>query len=589
MAETRPREDSEHDLDEYGKQSPVLNWPHWHDLEESGLNDETIAASGIYAADEEEVEKLLKMPTLGGGMVIPYLNVKDDIHVRVKLDNPGRGGSYRSPKGSGNRLYVPPILPPDVLSDASRPLWITEGEKKALKGCQEGLACVALSGVSCWRTRDGDMSVPIPDFDLIEWNGRPVTIVFDSDAATNSQVAASEAELARELARRGAIVYSVRLPEGSNGIKVGLDDYLVEHSMERFRTLASVQIAPRVLARGLGQFLGQEFPPAVPIIEGILPSEGCGWIAGEEKLGKSFYALEEALCLALRMPVCGTFDVPTRQRVLFIEEEDSPQRVKDRVDALLRGHGKDPDDPAVREELNEWFRVAVWTNFSLDDPDMVLSLDKTVEEFKPRVVYLDALRKMTTRDLNPQHEASKLVNTLDDRRRKHGCIFRVLHHYRKGQTHGRVARGSQEIIGSFVLGAWAEVSLFFEPIGKQYGVAKAQVQTKDGMPPEPFKIVIESEGPRDRPTIIRLRVAELGKDQKTQEFKEKVYGLVGTSEPTEALKGESGVSITTLARALGVRGDNRKLRNTVQALQDESRIRVCGTSNKGANLYRQVL
>jgi hypothetical protein len=273
---------------------------------------------------------------------------------------------------------------------------------------------------------------------------------------------------------------------------------------------------------------------------------------------------------------------------LFFEEEDSRQRVRNRIDALLRGHGKDPDDPALRAELDEWFKVAVWTNFSLDDLDMLLSLDKTLGEFKPRVVYLDALRKMTTRDLNSQHEVSKLVNALDEMRRKHGCIFRILHHYRKGQAHGRMARGSQEIIGSFVLGAWAEVSLFFEPVGKQYGVAKAQVQTKDGMPPEPFKIVIESEGPRDRPTIIRLRVEELGKDQKTQEFKEKVYGLVGTLNHTDAQTGESGVGIASLAQALDLKPDHTALRKSVKALAAEDRLRMAGTGAKGAKLYRQV-
>jgi len=480
-------------------------------------------------------------------------------------------------------------LPPDVLSDPSKPLLITEGEKKALKGCQEGLSCIAVSGVWCWRTKDGDTSIPVPDLDRIEWKGRLVTIVFDSDLARNKDVARAEAELARELARRGALVYSVRLPGGAQGQKIGLDDYLVEYSIAAFRALPSVQIAPRILATGLGQFLGQDFPAPVPLIKDILPSEGCGWIAGEEKLGKSFYALEEALCLALGVPVCGKFNVPERQRVLFIEEEDSPQRVKARVDALSRGHGFDPDDPAFRAELDQQFQVAVWTNFSLDDPDMVLSLDKTLEQFRPRVVYLDALRKMTTRDLNPQHEASKLVNSLDELRRKHNCIFRVLHHYRKGQAHGRTARGSQEIIGSFVLGAWAEVSLFFEPIGKQYGVARAQIQTKDGTPPEPFKIIIESEGPRDCPAIIRLRVEELGTDQKALEFKEKVYGLIGTLDQTEAIEGEPGVSITSLAKAVGAKSGSRRLRDTVKALLGESRLRVVGTGNKGANLYRQVL
>jgi len=565
-----------------------VNTPHMDDLLRSGLSRDTIIESGIYTAHGGQITELLGFSVSSIGMVIPYMNVEDEAYARVKLDYPGKGGKYRSPKGSKNRLYVPPILAPGVLSDPTKMLWIIEGEKKALKGCQEGLACIAVSGVWSWRTRDGETSIPIPDLDTIEWDGRTVTIVFDSDAAKNKDVARAEAELARELAQRGAIVNSLRLPAAADGNKVGLDDYLVEFAIEDFLALPTVQIAPRKLATGLGQFLGQEFPPPVPLIEGVIPSEGCGWIAGEEKLGKSFYAVEEALCLAMGFTVCGKFNVPERQRVLLIEEEDSPRRVKDRVDALLRGHGKDPDDPAVRAELDEWFKVAVWTNFSLDDPDKVLSLDKTLEEFKPRVVYLDALRKMTTRDLNSQHEVSKLVNALDELRRKHGCIFRILHHYRKGQAHGRTARGSQEIIGSFVLGAWAEVSLFFEPIGKQYGVAKAQVQTKDGMPPEPFKIVIESEGPRDRPTIIRLRVEELGKDQKTQEFKEKVYGLVGTLDHTDAKSGEPGVSIKTLAKALEMKV-SKWLREILKTLEVEERLRVVGTNSKGANLYRQVL
>lgn len=583
----KQHQDSINLWDEFEKQ-PGVNWFHKKDLQQSGLNEETIEASGIYTSNDKRITELLGVKTRSWGMVIPYLHA-DEPYVRVKLDEPGKGGKYRSPKGSMNRLYFPPNLAPEVLSDATKTLWITEGEKKALKGCQDGLACVAVSGVWSWRTKDGDTSIPIPDLDRIEWQGRPVTIVFDSDAATNKEVARAEMEFARELARRGAIVHSVRLPGAADGNKVGLDDYLIEHLVEELLALPTVQMAPRILAIGLGHFMGQEFPPPSPLVEGVIPSEGCGWIAGEEKLGKSFYALEEALCLALGLSVCGKFHVPERQRVLFVEEEDSPRRVKDRIDALLRGHGKDPDNPAVREELNPWFKLSVWRNFNLDDPDMIVSLDRTLEECKPRVVYLDALRKMTTRDLNSQQEASKLVNILDDLRRKHGCIFRILHHYRKGQVHGRGGRGSQEIIGSFVFGAWAEVSLFVEPIGRQYGVAKAQVQTKDGMPPEPFKIVIESEGPPERPTIIRLRVEELGKDQKTQAFKEKVYGLIGSLEATNAREGEPGVGITSLTLALGLKSSGKGLRDILKALVAEGRIRVAGTGAKGANLYRQVL
>ena len=80
------------------------------------------------------------------------------------------------------------------------------------------------------------------------------------------------------------------------------------------------------LFEGLGAFVAREFPAITAYAEGLLSDEGGGWIGGEEKLGKTYYALEEALCLALGLPICGRFTVPIRRRVMFVEEEDSPRR-----------------------------------------------------------------------------------------------------------------------------------------------------------------------------------------------------------------------------------------------------------------------
>jgi Bifunctional DNA primase/polymerase, N-terminal/AAA domain len=235
------------------------------------------------------------------------------------------------------------------------------------------------------------------------------------------------------------------------------------------------------LGIGLGQFLRQTFADAPPLIEGVLSADGNGWIAGEEKLGKTYYALDEALALALGQPVAGRFKVPARQRVLFIEEEDPPRRAYSRIKSLLRGRGLDLDDPALLAELDEWFRIEVWSGFTLDDPARVARLDATCAAFRPTVAYLDVLRKLTGRDLNKSAEAGALLASLDAIRRAHGTIFRVLHHYRKAQGF-RVARGSQEMGGSFVLGAWGECSLFLEPIGRKQGAVRVEVQSKDAAP-----------------------------------------------------------------------------------------------------------
>src|SRR5262249_2081015 len=126
---------------------------HVSDLVSSGLSRETILASGIYSASPAEVADLLGYPC-GPGMAIPYAPSNGSPpFVRVKLDHHGpHGKRYRTRKGGGNRLYIPPAFSREALADPARPLYICEGEKKCLKANQEGLLCVGLAGVRNWRT-----------------------------------------------------------------------------------------------------------------------------------------------------------------------------------------------------------------------------------------------------------------------------------------------------------------------------------------------------------------------------------------------------------------------------------------------------
>jgi len=217
---------------------------HRDDLHRSGLTEETIALAGIYSATGEGVRDLLGFGA-GPGMVFPYPSLNGEPpYARVKLDHSGPDGKrYRSPKGQRNRLYVPANLDPKVLFEPTVLLWVTEGEKKALAVCQAGLPCVALPGVWSWKTRDAkDRSRPIPDLDAVVWSSRTVYLAFDSDVASKSSVQFAEFKLAQELHRRGAKVFAIRLPGDPNGEKVGLDDYLMTHSVEALCAIEPVEI-----------------------------------------------------------------------------------------------------------------------------------------------------------------------------------------------------------------------------------------------------------------------------------------------------------------------------------------------------------
>jgi len=235
------------------------------------------------------------------------------------------------------------------------------------------------------------------------------------------------------------------------------------------------------LGIGLGAFLARDFPPTTSYIEGIMSDDGGGWIAGEEKLGKTLYAMAEGLALSTGEQLAGLFKIPEPRRVLFLEEEDSPRRAHRRLRALIRGLGYDPEEPAIRETLDHQFLIDVWGGFSLDSPLMMQRLEGTIDAFRPHVVYIDVLRKVTIRALKDEVQMGAILAALDDLRRRYGVIFRIVHHYRKVQGF-RTGRGSQEIGGSFVLGAWAENSVYLEPIGRKQGAVRFSVQCLGGHP-----------------------------------------------------------------------------------------------------------
>jgi hypothetical protein len=340
-------------------------------------------------------------------------------------------------------------------------------------------------------------------------------------------------------------------------------------------------------AIGAGAFLRQTFPPMETVIDPLLSSEGGGFIGGEEKLGKTYYAIEEALCLALALPVCGRFAVPTPRRVLFIEEEDSPRRTQGRLRALLRGHGLDPDDLDVQTRLDDAFLLACWTGFTFDDEACVTRLHEAIATFKPTVVYIDALRKVTLADLNKADLASRILAILDARRREFAVIFRVVHHYRKGQGFGRGGRGSQELGGSYVLGAWAENSLFFEPVGRRGGEVTITVQNKDAAPVPSWALRIESEGPVHAPSLVRLHAEDLASTARSADAAndEAVYQAVATLPRREPVKGQGapGVPREDIERAMGK--SSATVRRSLDRLQDAGRLLLTGKMSRGKKLY----
>jgi hypothetical protein len=227
---------------------------HLDDLRRSGLSDATIESWGCFSIEQESASELksfgkgvttpgLALPMMAPGSLEPAgFSYKPDHPRMLKRNGKERTLKYELPRRGLNRIHVPRgaqylFRPPDGREGPMR-MVITEGQKKAEKATQEGIACVALPGVWNWLANFGGESVPIEDLAAIEWPRYAVEICFDSDAASNPHVHRAEKALARWLRSRGAATVSiVRILQAEDGSKIGLDDFLINHSAQDFENL----------------------------------------------------------------------------------------------------------------------------------------------------------------------------------------------------------------------------------------------------------------------------------------------------------------------------------------------------------------
>lgn len=217
-------------------------------LAASGIAPERAAARGYETIYDPR--RLTQVGIANGGQRTPGLLVpllKADgtpWGYQYRPDHPrernGVAVKYETPIGQHNHLDVAPGCG-DKLRDPKVPLWVTEGSKKADAAALHGLCCVSIIGVWGWHgkattttgyTKTAPKGAPLVDWDQIPLDGRRVILAFDSDMASKPEVRSSCTALAKFLTDRGAKVEILHLPDTDADEKVGLDDYLAQHTVE---------------------------------------------------------------------------------------------------------------------------------------------------------------------------------------------------------------------------------------------------------------------------------------------------------------------------------------------------------------------
>ncbi len=363
---------------------------------------------------------------------------------------------YLAEPGRGNKLSFGPGEIPEVLADTQLPIVITEGPKKLCVLWQlarhnsdtpQFLAC-ALSGVWNWKgtiskavNSNGkrvDVKGVLPDFDRITWAGRAVVVVFDSDAATNEDVARARRRLVAELRRRGARVGVVDLPALEGMEKTGIDDFLARRGPEETLDLIHKAIEAAQSAEptpsgvfapvSLAQLLDEQEPLEPEwTLEDILAAGILAAIVSKPKVGKTTLVYELAVAVAHGRVFLGR--ATKRGNVLILAVEEHRRDVKRR----LRNLGADQLDA-----------IHVHAGPLDDSPDTFHALASFIKQYNITLVIFDTLNAFwSVSDENNAGEVTRAIKPLLQLARNTGATIFLIHHSRKAEgDYGDEIRGS---------------------------------------------------------------------------------------------------------------------------------------------------
>lgn len=209
------------------------------------------------------------------------------------------------------------------------------------------------------------------------------------------------------------------------------------------------------------------------IVKELIAVGSCGFVAGQPKVFKSWFALDLILSVSTGIPFLDHFPVRHKGPVLYIQEEDSLPMVKSRLDKVWPGKQADkmkrvdgsvvwdPADPREEPHINAMFRAGV----TITDPgwqswlDEQLSKGYSAEPY--RMVLIDPLMMVAGEiDENRSQEmTTKLFKPLKQLADKHNVSMMIVHHMKKGEN-GKFVRGGQLMLGSVANHAWSENSLY---------------------------------------------------------------------------------------------------------------------------------
>jgi hypothetical protein len=264
----------------------------------------------------------------------------------------------------------------------------------------------------------------------------------------------------------------------------------------------------------INALLQKEFPATDSLLgNGLIDKAGAILISGPQKIGKSLFGTQLALCLASKRPFLDFPVGDADYRSLILQAEVAPKRMRERVVRQVVGF--------PTEAQGRVLSASVFSSVKLDSQEGADAVIGWVDEHHPDLLVVDPLSNFHTGNENEAQDMLRVTSVLDDIRAKDVAVAMIHHHGKNSSERknvGHKARGSSALSGwydsHFSLG-WAEfgktVRLEFElrhdekPEDKILRLNREtlqfEVQSDDASQISLVVSVVEELGPVDAETV----------------------------------------------------------------------------------------
>ena len=217
------------------------------------------------------------------------------------------------------------------------------------------------------------------------------------------------------------------------------------------------------------------------LIDNLWPTEGVGVIGAHPKCAKTWLGLEMAVAVASGRPCLGRFEVTQPGTVLVFLAEDSHHAVRERLDTLCWQH------KVVLSAID--LLVIDVPVLRLDSPKQLEQLNATVAHYKPKMLLMDPLVRLHSRDENSSQELTPILGNLRTIQKRHKTAIVLVHHARKrvsSSQPGQSLRGSGDIF------AWADVLHYIE---RKKNLLNLTIEHRSAPAPDPLTLRLVKEIP----------------------------------------------------------------------------------------------